>query len=448
MKKIIILNIILLLISVIYSCKKDEDIIEPENNDTIVNKIEPTGNDLINFQTTFGNENSESIIYQMEKDNNGNFYYQGKKNDEFVIGKLNTSGSTIWEQNLNFTPFDFIIDDFITIVGKQNSFGIVAVYSMSGELLSYETWNNYSKVFFNSITSFFYVYPDKSKSNNKYFIAIGGAGNSTIFPYATNFQISSSGEIEKTLSTDFPIETDKLFTDYPEMRLNKFAKYGQNGSIPIYYITTYTKQDDKLVKFSVAQFSENIYENINLGINIDWVTEINSNSSEYKVFGGNICCGYNDFGDIDGIYAVGRVEVANSSKSLNTVSSDYWTDCIAVKISGNGELLWKNEYEISDYLDGYYDCIVNNNYLYSIGNGVGYNSDNNFFGYGLVSKISTTTGNLISNKLIGQKEYKSSLNTVILHNNKLFLGGMTNFNKNNDNSTYQSWFVEFNQNGM
>ncbi len=51
MKRIIIISTILLFISIIFSCKKDEDIIEPENNDTITNEIEPTGNDLINFQT-------------------------------------------------------------------------------------------------------------------------------------------------------------------------------------------------------------------------------------------------------------------------------------------------------------------------------------------------------------------------------------------------------------
>lgn len=443
MKKIIIFSIVLTFISIIFSCKKEDEIIS-------TSEIEPTGNDLINYQTTFGDENLQSSIIQMKSDDNGSFYYHGMVNGNNVIGKLNTNGSIIWEKNVNFQINDFQIENFIIYVGSStntNFTGIVAIYDTEGNFISDETWNNYQTVFFNGIKRSFCGYAG-NENNFNFFSVIGGAGNSTICPYIANFHVGQNGEIIKGFPDFFNVISDKLFTNYPEMRFDKFSNKktyfpidqgtGNNNDdpyisdhSPFYYVTVYNETKDDL---SVAKISENItLENPNLNISIDWITRINNTSS--KIVKGDICFEYDK-----GIFVCGTE--FNSSLGVNNKVAG-----ILVKLSEDGEILWKNLYGISIHSDGYWDCVFNNNYIYAIGFGAFYTKNDNSFGYGLISKISSTTGNIISNKLIGDEKYYSNLNTVLFHNNNLFFAGFTKRYKLEEHK-HQAWLVEFNQNGM
>ncbi len=471
MKKIIIISVILLFISVIFSCKKDDDITEPDNNDTTtINEVEPTGNDLINFQTVFGNENTQNSIYQMKSDDNGDFYYSGIKDGNNVIGKLNTSGSIIWEKSINFQINEFYIGDFwggtineyIIFVGSTfdtNRKGIVAIYDINGNLKSDEIWNNYTEVFFNDINISLKGY-DAERKTLPVFLLIGGAGNTSIYPYATHFYISTNGAIVKGFPLFFPATPNKLFTNYPEMRFDKFCfdddfaqDWGSHGNPQnsmkdenfLSFVSTYSKDNDNYSEISIAKLSDNIFIDENkIELEINWKTKIENNDL-YSL--GNICI-ENPYGVFSGngepyIYIV----YAKKSVIINN-SGDYWSNCIAAKIKETGEILWKKEYNISNYSDFYKECIFYNDYLYAIGYGVSYCNSSNSFSYGLISKISSSTGNLIENKLIGNNAYQSGLNTLLLHNDKLYLGGLTKFYECNDSPTFQAWFVEYNQNGM
>ncbi len=377
-------------------------------------------------------------------------YYSGIKDGNYVIGELNLNGSIIWEKITNFMVNDFCFytndytnQNYIILVGNDNNYitGIIAIYDKSGNFISDKVWNNYSTVFFNAVST--------STLPNAFiplFVAAGGAGNTTICPYITNFYISETGQIIK----EFPDYTfskhDELLTEYPNFRFGQLIQtscinYDKRIRNHVTYSALmYYKQGGEIKYFSVAKFGLKIYTQYSwFDGEILWMTDIKNDDTNLCTIRGNI------YLHNDNVYVVGK----SDGEKIENSENDYWYNCIAAKISDAGELLWKKEYNISNYSDGFTDCIYSDNYLYAVGFVANYcNNDTNNFSYGLISKISSSTGNLISEKLIGNNTYGSGLNTLLLHNEKLYLGGYTKGKQCNENSTFQSWFVEFNQNGM
>ncbi len=139
-------------------------------------------------------------------------------------------------------------------------------------------------------------------------------------------------------------------------RVGKCINYDKRiRSYVTYSALMYYKQGSEFKYFSVAKFGLNITTQYSwFDGEILWMTDIKNDNTNLYTIHGNIY-----FHD-DNVYVVGK----SDGEKIENSENNYWSNCIATKVSEDGELLWKKEYKISNYSDGFTDCIYSDNYLY------------------------------------------------------------------------------------
>lgn len=415
--------IIILSVGMLFSCTKEDDMGTGNNgnnnnngnngtNNELVNPNLPTDNNIIDFQTTIGQADKSSSIFDMIASQDGNFFFRGNINNDEFVGKMNTNGDVIWKFLPNYNPRKIFINEdgnllVISNRDKDNDGATDEVYLFlfdknGGSPISQISWDNFENIRLNGI------------SEN---IAVGRCQiNGVIHPVVVEFSLNNNNILIKEDIHFYSNEVSHSFTDIKEEFVMGSKIIGSFDDVE-----------------SVATYAGKLTSNYAL----DWFREIEIDNT----FGTEP----HDFLKVDNhLIICGQ---ANIEEDQNPGGGGYWTAGFVASVSDNGTVEYAKLLNPSIKSDRLFSIFYHNNYVYTLGNhsGVFYTEEEKIFRNGWISKIVASTGDVISNKFIGNETYSTGLNTGIEINGKYYAGGFTE--QTYDGTYYYSkgWLIEFDQ---
>lgn len=415
-----------------YSCQEKLILTEPTTDqpDQEVNPIKPNANQFILSQKISGDSTKGSSFYKIIDAGDGGFFFTGIDNSNYLIGKLDQFGNIIWKRRTIYRVFDIClipdhsgqISNTLVAVGAfdSNNDGlvdeakIIVCNGINGSLINEETVSSVDRGIWLNTLSLFSHNVDSCE-----FIGFGGTRSSGIFyPWSLQFNIMSNG----TIST----KKDRVFTMLSWVVFSAAIK-NTTASSPAYFVRGQGYLNDSTVTHMIVY-------GLSDSLTTVWSKDIIHQSGFQTQ--GFIGRGITIVGE--NIIVVGNTDIEKQSNP----SSGYWNAGLVASITKQGHVNWVKAVAITEYSEVYDDCFHDGNSLWVIGDCSTFikMQSKRIFGYGLLSKIDPTTGNMLSNMSFGNEYYLAGFNSVVVRNNRAYCVGYTNYRVSNGG--YQSWFAE------
>jgi hypothetical protein len=382
----------------LFSCKKDEP--APSTNEPKVNPYKENGAAYILNQKEFP---PNMTIYKLVPSGDGNFYFYGYKAN-YTVGKMSASGIIMWEYNPEYEIRTIAAyNNRLIVIGNRdfnndNAFdlGYVSVID-NGQKISQLEYDDYDNIQLNDVA--------ENKIVGR--CLTGGFIYPILLDFTLNDQILSKNTI-------------KYFQNMP------YYRFGNIDKGYIYTLNVDTKDfsaDINAREYMIVKLDNNK--------NVEWTRTIPLFEQGYQMVFWDILVHNNT------VYVAGSTEIKEEVEPSN---GSKWTAATLVSIASTGELLYAKKYNPSKYDDGYNQLVAEGDIIYAAGTYAHViKGGTAYLGYGMLSKIVATTGNVLEDKYFGSDQYRSGYNTLTLYNARLYAAGYT---QQKVYGQYGGWFCE------
>jgi hypothetical protein len=412
--------------SIIPSCS---DPTEPEQDkDEIVNDDKPTANSRILLQKTLGDAGKWSSLWEIAADNSGGFFYRGGMNSYRGAGRMNAEGDAAWHTRTTFSARDIVTTAPTAVVPNSPIFSgahdtdgdgsddtaYLSLLSPAGTLLSQLVYSaDTAGVWLNAIVPL----------SDSTFITVGGAKTATTtYPLVVAFKLVSSGDLEKRT----------------EIVLN---------GLPGHYFAYAVRDPEEDTSTGVTLFVNSgpdaaAVHQLDIAlpdldpVTVEWTREIVFTTAEDPTIG-----------DLrffeDNLYVVGH---ADDTTKEPPSGGGFWDSGFAASLTLAGDIRWSRVVRLTGHSENLYAVVPTSDALYAVGSAGAYEHSDQRLGYGWISKIATTTGDVVANLTFGNEKYQSAFNDGIITGDVIRCGGWTR--QETSAANYLAWFCAISVSGL
>jgi hypothetical protein len=392
------------------------------NPEDIVNPDKPNSNGRIVSQAVIGDASKWSYLWELTADHASGYYFRGGYNSSYCVGRLNASGNVSWFFRTSYSPVDVcagpaggVVSNALVVAGKQDvdndgesEIGFVSLISSGGSLMDQLVYSaDTSDVWLNSIV------PVADST----FLVVGGVRALAMEqPFVATVVLISTGQLEKKHQAVIDVLPGRFFVD---LAVDPSVPTSPNWS---FYVTSgKVKANDAVHKITVALPDLDPWT-------INWSVEISVPSVEVS----NV----NDMCFFDGnLYVAG--EFPDPAKTPPPSSGGYWPSAMLGSVTAAGTQRWITAVRLTQHTDAFNSVLASQDGVYGVGNCADFWQQDQAFGYGWISKRSSSSGDLISNWTLGDEKYQSGLDWGILDGSVIHCGGWTH---REVSGNYNGWF--------
>jgi hypothetical protein len=400
---------------------------EPEPEE-VVNPDKPNANSRILLQKTLGDAGKWSNLWELAGDNAGGYYYRGGMNSFRSAGRVNAQGEAAWHTRTTYGPRDIfttsptaVVPNSPIVSGAHDSDGdgsddtaYLSLFSPAGTLLSQLAYSaDTAGVWLNAIVPL----------TDSTFITVGGAKTATTtYPLVVVFKLASSGELEK--------QRDIFLTSFPG-----------------HYFGYAVRDPDEDTTAGVTLFVNSgpdvaAVHQLNVAlpdldpVTVEWTREIvfttaaDPSIGDLRFFDGNL-------------YVVGH---ADDTTKEPPSGGGFWDSGFAASLTLAGDIRWSRVVRVTDHSENLYAVVPTSDALYAVGSAGAYEQSDQRFGYGWISKLSTSTGEVLANVTFGNEKYQSAFNDGIIAGDVLRCCGWTR--QETSAADYRAWFCAISVSGL
>jgi hypothetical protein len=399
---------------------------EPEPKpEEIVNPDKPNANDRILSQVVIGDASKWNSLYEVARDNAGGYYFRGGYNNFYSVGRLTPSGTLSWFFRTSHTPTGVcvgppagVVPNGLVVAGKQDvdgdgdsDVGFVSLLTSGGSLVNQLVYSaDASDVWLNSI----------AHVADSTFLILGGVrALAEEQPFVATIVMTSAGQIEKKHQT--------VINTLP----GRFSDSAADPALPVgatwsFYVTSSQSDAPGAVhKISVAWPELEPWT-------VDWSREVSVPSVQASWV--------NDVCFFDGnLYVAGGIQ--DSDKTPQPSNGGYWTSAFVGSITSSGDPRWMKVVRVTQHSDVFHSVVASPQEVFAVGECAEFYRQDNAFGYGWISRLSASTGGVISNWVFGDDRYRSGFSDCILDGSTMRCGGWT---QQEVSGGYQGWFCKLN----
>jgi hypothetical protein len=390
----------------------------------IVNSDKPNSNARIVSQTTLGEASKWSYLSGITTDHAGGYYFRGGYNSYYTVGRLNASGNLSWFFRTSHSPTGVcagppvgIVSNGLIVAGKkdldddgESEIGFASLFSSGGSLINQLVYSaDTSDVWLNSIV------PVADST----FLVVGGVRALAVeHPFIATIVLTSAGQLEKKHQAIISTLPACYFSD-PAVDTSLAA-----GSSWSFYVTSSTSDGhDAVHKITVALPELAPWT-------VDWSFEVSVPSiqdswvDDMCFFGGNL-------------YVAGGIR--DPDKTPLPSNGGYWTSGMAASITSAGGARWTKVVRVTKHSDVFRSVTASADGVYAVGDCAEFIQQDQQFGYGWISKLSESTGGVVSNSTFGDLKYRSGFRTGIVEGDVIHCGGWT---QQEVGDVYRGWFCD------
>jgi len=390
----------------------------------------PFSNQRILNQTVMGSVSAHSSLYAMIDDGMGALYFRGVLNGEYVIGRLQRNGQSLWVKNTGRNARDIcrvpqnpvgLVNALLTSRdrdsdddGKVDKALIWLMGSGGEDIDTLIVEEAGERVWLNAIVAI----------DSLNFLAVGGstALDNVYHPFIATFTIGADSTIIERSQRLYGGLPNQLFglavvdpstvtaTDY--VSYIRSSVYDQNGKVQ--YIIVYALHVSKTIGPDAGPL---------------WSVDLKQQSNLPVNPGNIILSGAN-------LYTAGLAQV--------TKDSEQWDAGYVALISTSGTLDRFTAVSITKQSDNFSDLRLGGGKLFLSGICLHYfvTDTNREYGRALISIFDPATWKALYHLGFGSKDYASGFNSIVMIGTRAYCGGWTN--KPLSNGNFQAWFAEIN----
>ena len=360
--------------------------------------------ELMLSEFTIGSSSKETEFHQLIQ-SEGDFFFRGILDNCNVVGKISGHGGIIWKSETDFIPNDIILkQDYLVVCGGKdtdgddiNNVGCIAHFNTkNGDLVAspyiVDKYPNISFYGINSEAVFGHCEIDE-----------------IIYPYILHYYLATPQMLLEM--------GDSVYTN-----LENHVFYQTSGDYVLGKSFTGTRVEQETREAYIHKLKTGNA----LSKKIEWTCQIEN--PDYTLING-ISILHDSINRL--IYVCGELKNTND-----------FTKAFLAAVSTEGVVKYVNIPEQSVYASAFTGLVTNGSYLYISGvydYKVYKNIPEPYIGYGSISKLDAISGTLISNKVFGNDDYCSGINSIINKDNSFFTLGWTNWSHDNDKN---GWFME------
>ena len=402
---------------------------EPEQKpEEIVNSDKPNSNTRVLLQTAIGEGNTWSTIWRLVPDNLGGNYFRGGYNSNDGVGRVNGDGSLAWFSRAGRYAVDLCalsatasVPNGLVVAAKQDvdnvggsDVGYVSLFSPGGSLLNELVYSaDTCDVWLNSIVPI----------SDSTFVVVGGWSALDVeHPFVATVELTPSGLLEKGNQVIIDSILQRRFgtavTDASQITPSE---------VSFYALSSGTDARSTLVhKISLSLPTLSPWT-------VDWSREVTADPA-HKSSLGDVCFFENN------LYVTGRCD--NPSKQPVPSDGGYWQSGLIASLTLAGDIRWIGSVSPSSEHDAFYEVAATPGGLYAIGFCSVFSQSDQYFGYGLISKMASATFNVISNMSFGKDSYQSGFHDGFVTGGVIRCGGWTM--EEGANSSNRAWYCVIN----
>src|ERR1044072_5231637 len=379
--------------AVLAGCSSDKQTAQKETERT--NDVKPNANARIMSQTVFGDADKYSVVRHLELADDGSLCFTGYNNSLLGAGGVGGSGAVRRFQHMSYDrrdvrslPATAIVPHGVVVGGSldtdgdnESELGYASLYSATGTLMSQLlVSSDSSDVFIDQIVPV----------GESTYIACGGERRSGVaHPYLAVVNLRAPGKLEPGKFATLPSVTG-WFTNLvmlPSTSSVLVLAAASNNNLT----GGGTSRSIHEIRAAWPAFDP---------VAVEWTQDIVPTTGEWiavydlQQSGGNI-------------YVAGTVR---DNRKPPPNSGGPWYSGLAASYTSAGVQRWINIVSVSQNDDAFRSILIGADVVYLLGDAVQFvigETPQDDFGYGWVSKLSTSTGAVLANSTVGDDKYAS-----------------------------------------